>query len=429
MTRDEMRTYMRTLLGVADNDQLYTNARLDLLLEQAHAGVIGEVRKAAPDYFVKSTTVTYSGTNNNYNLGASLSDFAELLTVRVTSATGDKLSPTLVERIGDAKSKNYALYDRDDIAKLITSGDVSGNATLWVRYSYWPAALDSNIDPPGIPEKYHEVVPLEAIFAFEIGNEAQVPKGMRERWILRKQQFIAHAQNRVLVPTAVSAISNRSHLRSLMRTWLGVRDDDRYYTDDRLNQLLQSAHASLLSDIAEVNPSYFSVVTTLVAEGSTGDDAHRYVFASQSSPITDFAKWEEVRVEDYEGVQMAQVRANELFVTGAYAFTLEQDKTDGLTLRTSPHAEDGVDVWMRYSYWPEAMTDDDDTPGGIPTEYIDIVAMEAVFSLPGVVERTSPILSQRWVDRRGQMMFRIGKLGADSSRVRNVEDNELDFTH
>lgn len=428
MTRDEMRTYMRTLLGVEDNDQLFTDARLDLLLEHAHAGLVGEMRKVAPDYFVKTSTITYSGTANQYNLGAQIPDFAEVLSVRVTDATGAKLSPTGIEQIGSAGSNKYALYDRDDIAKIITSGDVTGAVSLWVRYSYWPTALTSNIAPPGVPEKYHEVVPLEAVFAFEIGNEQQVPKVLRERWELRKRQLLAHISNRVLVPTAVGAIVNRGDLRSLMRTWLGVREDDRYYTDDRLNQLLQSAHASLLSDIDDVNPSYFTVSQTLTAEGATGDDAHRYVFANQTPAISNFSKWEDVRDNDQEGVKFTQVRLSELYDAGAYTFTLQVDATDGLLLRTSPHAEDAVPLFMQYSYWPTAMAADADTPAGIPAEYVDVVALEAVFSLPGVAERTSPLLGQRWVDRRGQMLFRIGRLGATPSRVRQVEDRELDFT-
>jgi len=203
----------------------------------------------------------------------------------------------------------------------------------------------------------------------------------------------------------------------MLRTLLGTADDDPAFSGTIINPLLQSAYDSLLADIHDANPQYLSTTVTLAADSAT---SHTYTFATQSSPITDFAKWLEVRWTDAEGRLLTEERLEDLTVSGGDVFALTGvDETP--VLHTAQTDTAGEPVWMRYAYWPAAFTEDASEPSGIPLRYHDVVALETLFVYGLGGEQARPReLRDRWQDRRNQMMARIGRRGVQASRTRIV---------
>lgn len=420
-----MRTYLRAMLGVEDNDKLYTSARLNLFLEQAHAGLVADVRKVAPTYYAAVVTLTESGAGHTYNLVSQAGTFAEVLEVRVANASGQELSQVRLEDLNAAAGNRYAISGQDAAVVITTSADVPANSALYLRYSYWPSALTSDIDPPGIPEKFHEIVPLEALFTFELGGEAALPTTLKERWSARKLAFMVHVAERVRQPTKSDAqdLATRAGVRSLVRTLLGVRDDDPNFTDSRINMLLASAFYSLVQDMQDVNPSYFTRSDTLISEQESGDGAHQYVLPA------DFSRVHELRFGDEDGSQLLFVRHDEFRDVTSSAYTVEDDYDLGLVVRTSPATDAATDLWLKYVYLPTPPLNDYEDGEvawfyGIPADHHDTLALEAVVLLPEAAQRVAPSVLDRQQDRRGQLLSRVSRPTMQASRARMVEPYE-----
>lgn len=407
MTRADLRTYLRTLLGVESNDKLYTDTRLNLLLEQAHAGLVAEVRQAAPEFFTATITLTESGAGNTYLLTSQISNFAELLEVRVTNASGVELSQVRVEDLNAARGNRYALTGTDEQATILTSSDVTAAAALYVRYSYWPSAFTSDVAPPGIPSAFHELVGLEAIFVFELGGEGVLPKSLRERWAVRRQAFLTHVSNRIRPATKATDITTRAGVRSLVRGLLGARDDDPSYADASLNLQIQSAWYSIVFDLMAINPSYFETTASLTAEVG---DAHQYVLPAGAGRLL------EVRFTDSEGSLLDFTRGESL--TGhSMAYTVEDDATVGRVIRTSQDADTGT-IWIRYTKLPTAPTADATTAiDGIPSGFVDVLALE-------VAVLHNPALMFRHTDRRSQLMDFVSRPSTQPTLTRRVNVDE-----
>lgn len=211
---------------------------------------------------------------------------------------------------------------------------------------------------------------------------------------------------------------NRGTLTTLVRSYLGTASDDPAYTATILNPLLQSAYDSLIADIQDANPHYLSTAVTLTADSST---SHLYTFATQSPAITDFAKWLEVRWTDEDGVLLAEARLEDLRDGGGGLFALT-GPDEAPVLRTGADDEAGTALYFRYAYWPADWDEDSDEPTGIPAKYHDLVALEALFAFAlGGEARVPADLRIRWMDRRAQLLSRVGRRGIQPSRSRIVE--------
>ena len=210
---------------------------------------------------------------------------------------------------------------------------------------------------------------------------------------------------------------NRGTIATMVRTLLGTAEDDPAFSGTILNPLIQSAYDSLVADIHDANPHYLSTSVTLAADSAS---SHVYTFATQSSPVTDFAKWLEVRWTDEEGRLLDEVRLEELAAYGGDAFALS-GVDESVVLRTATTDTAGEAIWFRYAYWPTAFTEDSSTPSGIPARYHDVVALETlfVFALGGEQARPRE-LRDRWQDRRNQLMARVGRRGVQNSLSRVV---------
>lgn len=207
--------------------------------------------------------------------------------------------------------------------------------------------------------------------------------------------------------------------RSTIRTWLlhmlGADADDPAFTAAILNPILQQAADSLVSEIQRANRSYLVKSVTLAADSST---SHDYTFATQASAITDFAFWLEVRWKDKDGLLLDEAGIEELNGAGGdYFAVLGPDEEPVLV--TSDESEAGKAIYLRYGYWPAEMADDNAAPGGIPTRFHDVVALEALFAFGlGGEQRIPPELSTRWFDRRAQLLAHVGRRGVQPSRTR-----------
>lgn len=209
----------------------------------------------------------------------------------------------------------------------------------------------------------------------------------------------------------------RGTVATMIRTLLGTAEDDPAYSGTILNPLIQSAYDSLVADLHDAAPHYLSTSVTLASDSAGG---HVYTLSTQSSPITNFAKWLEVRWTDEEGRKLEEVRLEELEGFGGDAFALT-GVDESVVLRTATTDTGGEPIWLRYAYWPAAFTDDADAIPGIPGRFHDVVALETlfVFGLGGEQARPRE-LRDRWNDRRNQLMSRAGRRGVQNSTSRIV---------
>lgn len=207
----------------------------------------------------------------------------------------------------------------------------------------------------------------------------------------------------------------RSTIVTSIRRYLSTPDDDPAYSDTILNPIVQEAVDSLLTDINEQSPGYNSTTVTLAADSSTG---RVYTFASQSTPITDFARWLDIRWTDATGLNLTEVRYDELPDAGADHFTITGIDSAPV-IETSPDSDAGKAIWLRYTKWFTDMTDDADVPSGIPLKFHDVIALEALFAFElGGEQATPPGLRARWFDRRNQLIHHVGRRGTQSARTR-----------
>ena len=212
----------------------------------------------------------------------------------------------------------------------------------------------------------------------------------------------------------------RSTIVTSIRRFLATPNDDPAYSDTILNPIVQEAVDSLLTDINEQNPSYNSTTVTLAADSSTG---RVYTFASQSTPITDFARWLEIRRTDSDGLELIEVRYDELRAAGADHFVIT-GVDSAPVLETSFGSTAGTAIWLRYTKWFADMTDDNDVPSGIPLKFHDVIALEALFAFGlGGEQRLPPDLRNRWFDRRNQLIHHVGRRGSQVTRTRLYSDS------
>ena len=211
----------------------------------------------------------------------------------------------------------------------------------------------------------------------------------------------------------------RSTIVTSIRRYLAADSDDPLYTDTILNPIVQEAADSLVTDINIQNRAYNSTTVTLTADSTT---SHLYTFATQSSPLTDFSGWLEMRLIDANGLAMHEVPMDGLREAGEGHFAITGIDSAGV-LESSLDTSAGTAVWMRYTQWPALLSGDSSVPGGIPLRFHDVIALEALYAFElGGESRTPQRLYTRWLDRRAQLIHHVGKRGAQPSRTRLYAD-------
>jgi hypothetical protein len=215
-------------------------------------------------------------------------------------------------------------------------------------------------------------------------------------------------------------MASRLTLKLWLRQWLGTASDDPAFADALLDPSLQAAYDGLIADLKEISPGFLvATAVTLVADTVT---SHRYTFATQSVPITDFAKWLQVRYLTEDGSLLSECRVDELSEAPAGYFALS-GPDDTAVLVTSPDTAVNTALWFQYTAWPAAFTADASVPSAIPSRFHDVVALECLFVYGnGGEQRMPPELRERWQTRRAQLLSAVSRRGVGVGRTRLVEN-------
>ena len=203
-SRATIKGWIRNLLGTTDDDPFFASSTLDPIIQQACDALVAGISDNNPDYLVRTpvTLTALSAASHIYSFPQlNITDFAKALEVRYTDEDGLELVEARFEELRDSGSDYYAITGADEIAQLQTSRGTEVGVALWMRYRYWPVDMDDDSDSPeGIPTKFHDVVALEALFAFGLGGEQRLPPELHQRWIDRRGQLFAHVAVRSTRP-------------------------------------------------------------------------------------------------------------------------------------------------------------------------------------------------------------------------------------
>lgn len=213
----------------------------------------------------------------------------------------------------------------------------------------------------------------------------------------------------------------RGEVKTLIRNWLGTTADDAVYGDQApgvsavLDTAVQGAVDDLIDQIHLQSPQYLSKEIGLTPDMPSTND---YSLALQDPPITDFAKWLELRITDENGSTFEECRRDEMLSAGSGYFCIT-GPDDNPVIHTSPDTQSGLAIWLRYAYWPDDLADDSTVIPAIPRRFHDVVALEALFVYGvGGNSRIPPELAQRRLDRHGRLMAHVSKRGVQPNRTR-----------
>jgi len=212
-------------------------------------------------------------------------------------------------------------------------------------------------------------------------------------------------------------------LRANLLLYLATTTDDPLYTTAVCNGFLRDAHHNLLHEIHTTNRAYLAKDVLLTPDSTTTQPwsttpVLQYTLNLQNPAITDFAYWIELRKTNDDGDLLQECRLEDFRDAGNGYFAVE-GPDDAAVIRLSKDTEQGINVYLKYGYWPLDMQLDTDAPNGLPVQYHDVVALEAafIFGLGGESE-LPPELKTRWFDRRSALLNHVGKRGVWPSRTK-----------
>lgn len=194
------------MLGTSADDAAFSATILDPIIQEAIDGLLHDMQEANPHYLATSVTLTAdSGSSHLYTFALqspAVTDFAKWIEVRYTDENGIPLAECRLDELRDFGSDYFTLLGREDAPILQTSADSPAGTPLFFRYATWPALLANDGDiPTGIPTRYHDVIALEALFAFGLGGEQQRPPELSIRWRDRRAQLLARVGRRGAQPS------------------------------------------------------------------------------------------------------------------------------------------------------------------------------------------------------------------------------------
>ncbi len=189
---------MRLWLGTTDDDPAFPDTLLEPALQQGYDSLCEDIRQLNADYFATTVTLAaVSATSHQYNLAAQAALFASYLDVRYDDDQGAMLRECRFDELPVVGDAFFALSGPDAALVLFTSPGSPAGQPLWMRYAAWPATFaDDNAAPTLIPERFHDVVGLEALFVFGVGGEQSLPRELRDRWTTRRAQLLSHCSRR-----------------------------------------------------------------------------------------------------------------------------------------------------------------------------------------------------------------------------------------
>lgn len=215
-----MKSRLRTYLGAAIDDPLYGDIAgigvspvLDVAVQDAVNGLIADIAEANPTYNCSYATLSPTdpvAQPNIYNItGTPFTSypFARWLALRYDNQDGADLDEVRFNDLAGAGGQHFAVVTPDETAQIVLHSSELTTQLLWLLYGFWPLDLTSDSSSiVGIPSRFHDVVALEALFVYAVGGEAVRPPDLRQRWLDRRAQLIAHVSRRGTTP-------NRTRLR------------------------------------------------------------------------------------------------------------------------------------------------------------------------------------------------------------------------
>lgn len=218
-------------------------------------------------------------------------------------------------------------------------------------------------------------------------------------------------------------MSSLAVLRAKLLVFLATPPDDPLFTPAVLNDLLKDAHHNIVDEIHRTNRDYLYKDVLLLPDATTtpvwsSAPVLSYTFATQTPAITDFAYWMELRKTNDDGDLLREAPLETLRDAGNGFFAIS-GTDDNPVLRLSKDTERGINVYLKYGYWPLDMQLDTDAPLGIPTQYHDVLPLEALFAFAlGGEGQRPPELEQRYTDRKAALIAHVGKRGTAVSRTK-----------
>jgi hypothetical protein len=209
-----MRAQLLVYLATTTDDPLFTTAVCNGFLKDVHHALVDEIHRLNRSYLVKDVLLTPDATTTQswstapvlqYTLATqspAITDFAYWVELRKTNDDGDLLQEAPLESLRDAGNGYFAVQFTDDSAVIRLSKDTEQGINVYMKYGYWPLDMQLDTDAPGgIPVQYHDVLPLEACFAFGLGGESSFPPELRAQWLDRKAALRAHVGKRGTWPS------------------------------------------------------------------------------------------------------------------------------------------------------------------------------------------------------------------------------------
>jgi hypothetical protein len=205
-SRAIIRARIRVLLGSAEDDPAFPDDVLNPIIQEAVDGLVADILLQNPNYLLRPavTLAAASATSHSYVFATQavpITDFGGVVELRHTDQDGFELREARFEELRDAGGDFYAITGPDETPELVTAAAVDAGVPLFLRYRFWPADIAADTDAPeGIPLKFHDVVALEALFAFGLGGEQRRPPELSQRWQVRRDQLIQHVGRRSTMP-------------------------------------------------------------------------------------------------------------------------------------------------------------------------------------------------------------------------------------
>lgn len=218
-------------------------------------------------------------------------------------------------------------------------------------------------------------------------------------------------------------MSSLAVLRAQTLVLLATSSDDPLYTPAVVNGFLRDVHHSLVDEIHRTNRNYLYHDVLLVPDATTTQPwstspVLSYTLNTQTPPITDFAYYIELRKTNDDGDLLRECPLDAIRDAGNGFFAVSYTD-DSAQIRVSKDTEAGLNVYMKYGYWPVDMQADTDAPGGIPLQFHDVLPLEACFSFGlGGESVFPPDLKQRWIDRKSALIAHVAQRGTQVSRTR-----------
>lgn len=204
--RSTIVTSIRRFLSAKSDDPEFTDTILNPIVQESVDSLLTDINEQNPGY--NSTTVTLaadSSTSRLYTFASqspAITDFSRWLEIRWTDSEGLELHEARYEELRDAGRDHFFISGIDSAPVLETSPDSMAGTDIFLRYTQWFADMtaDGNV-PAGIPLKFHDVIALEALFAFALGGEQRLPSELYNRWFDRRAQLIHHVGRRGAQPS------------------------------------------------------------------------------------------------------------------------------------------------------------------------------------------------------------------------------------